>query len=537
MRPSAARTWIRRSTVITTVGALSLGLLPTLTTWATAAAPSPVISYIDAASGGVGTAWLRSAAPDGSSPLALTPANYQTYDYDVSHDGNTLLLSAKTGPAKASNYDRTYALVLVRRAAGVTSSRVLATHWDSEPVLSADGLTAWWMSSGRVWKHTGGVTTAALPATAFAPRKGEATIGFAVSPDGTKGAVLQSSGGGNGRVFAASFATGRAGPFFEVRFGSRPSSTLSANVRDLTWLDDTTLLLTMKESGGVVSRTGILGTGGSPDTSAYAALDGFYDIRPLGPDWWMWKDSGATTSYGTTADLSTAQTLTLTPRSNGPTTFRYLPSTATPPGLTSATNRARTYPFLTLSTKSLLYGKRVAYLAFAFYLTPTPGETLRRDAGQVARGVLQWSLDGTTWRNVTATNWVRPVAWPTKAYRSGNGYSPALTRNTWFRWVYPGDYFTAPSLSRTQAVTVAPIVRASVTARGTYRIVAGRATRAGGTAVLYRKLRGSYTQIATARLTARGLFSFGNRRLPRGTYSVVTLADRHWAAGLVRLIF
>ena len=83
--------------------------------------------------------WLSSAAPNGASPVRLTPSSYYTYSYDASQDGNTVIMGVKTNAAQTDEYDHTYGLVLVRRSAGAVTSTVLTNYWDSEPVVSADG--------------------------------------------------------------------------------------------------------------------------------------------------------------------------------------------------------------------------------------------------------------------------------------------------------------------------------------------------------------------------------------------------------------
>lgn len=59
----------------------------------------------------------------------------------------------------------------------------------------------------------------------------------------------------------------------------------------------------------------------------------------------------------------------------------------------------------------------------------------------------------------------------------------------------------------------------------------GAATRHRGTALLQRNVGGRWSTVATTSLTYAGAYSFGARALARGTYRVLVLADRYWAAG------
>ena len=513
------------------VGALALGLSPNLGS-ASAADPPPAVSFVDYGATG-STYWqLKSAAPDGSAPQLLTPAGYMTYRYDVSQDGNTMILGVARGAVSAVGADRTYGLVLVRRVAGVTTSRMLTNFWDTNPVLSPDGATAWWISGGKVWKYTAGVTTL-VTASLFAPRYGETIAGFAVSPDGTHGAVAYREDGvvltsTYSRLFAADFVAGTSTDYLDW------SANLKLGWAPLVWANATSLIygywdgVTWLNGAAALSSSG--GTGLAPPP---ADLTGMYDIRLYGTDWWAWLNTTTTTDYATSPDLAGLATATFNPRIDGVDSEWHYTSAVTPPALTSAVNRATTHPYLYLSVASTLYGKKAVYDSWAEYLTALPGETFANDATWTARGTLQYSINGTTWRALTTTTWAHPVPWPGSTYKAA-GYTQVLTRNTWYRWIYPGDYLTTPSTSRTVLVKVVPIVKAKVTVSGTKRIVSGSATRIGGSAVLYKVVGTKLIKVATTTLTSKGLYNFGRRSLAHGTYRVTTVADRYWAAGSVR---
>lgn len=517
----------RRSIIGLAVGVLTLGLVPGLVAPASAAGPSPAVTYIDRALAGPGSRWLRSAAPDGQTPVALTPSSYRTYAYDVSQDGSTLLVGVAGGASLTNSYDRTYGLVLVRRSGAVTTSRVLTNNWDTWPRLSADGSTAWWLTGGKLWKHTTGVTSL-VSATLYAPLAGEEVWDLAVSPDGTNAAVLYVTDETHSRVLATDMVTGRAGLWFENLY------TVDQPTGDtFVWLNDSDVMVSMSDGSALVNMVVSMSDNGiSPGHPPNPSLDGFYDVRPLGSDWWMWKDDelAGTTSYGTTADPLVAPT-SLVPRSNGPTTVAYTPSLLTPPALTSAANRARTYPYLYLSASTTTTGKRLVYASWALYLHALPGESLATNASEVDRGILQYSYNGTSWSTVGWTSWARPVPWPGQPGSYGNSATPILTRNTWFRWVFPGDYLTAPSTSVARAVKVAPIVTVSVYrySSGLKRVY-GKATRVRGVATIYRYSGGTYRKVASALLGSTGAYSFGARSLSKGSYRVFISADASWSA-------
>ena len=188
-------------------------------------------------------------------------------------------------------------------------------------------------------------------------------------------------------------------------------------------------------------------------------------------------------------------------------------------------------PAAAVSASTTTYGKRVVYVAFATYLHALPGESLSRDASEVERGMLQSSTNGSTWRDVGWTSWARPVPWPGDPGYYGNAYSPVLTRNTWFRWVFPGDYLTKASTSTVRKVVVTPKITAKVVKKGAKRVVSGTVTRVGGKVYLYKGSR----KVATATISARGAFKFKARVLARGTYTLKVRADASWGAASKKL--
>lgn len=505
----------------------SLGL--TAVVPASAVDPSPVVSYIDDAVSG--TRVLSVAAPDGGGPQVLMPSDKLALTYDVSADGNTLLVGLATGAAYPHRQDRSYGLVLLQRTPSGTTSTLLSTTWDVDAQLSADGRTAWWVSGGAVYKHTP-AGTVRVSASLFAPGPGERLSGFAASADGTRGAAVYVVGGGyppgqQMRVFAAGFSAGRKGPYLEsVTTGRRPAG-------QPVWVDAASVLYRTSDTAIALSSNeiGRLAAGGSGDLAPCYECGDVYDVVRRGGQWWVWRDWLGPTEYAAVPTFGDLRDATWTPRSNGATTFRYRPSTATPPSFVRPSARAVPVPHLFIPAAGTTTGRRLPYAAYADYTMALPGQTLAKNGSWTARGTLEWSTDLRRWTSLGATSWAHPVPWP-RSTSKGNAYTPVLTRNTWFRWRTTGDDVLAPSAYVRALALVAPVVKVAVARVSGLRRVSGTATRAGGVAVLQRLAGGRTTMLATARISARGAFTFAARPLARGAYRVVTRADAGWASGV-----
>ncbi len=567
MITSTRRTRRGLAVIAAAAGALALGLVPAVS--ASALTPPPVFSYLDAA-----TRQALVANADGTpiapalAPTALVPVGYRSYSYDVSQDGDTIVEALCGGTAAVCNdnpigshYDGTYGLVVTHRSGATVTSHLVSNVWNANPVLSADGATVTWLLEApydynaptapravSVYQYdvASGVTTL-LPVTTFAALADETVIRLAVSPDGLDAAAVYSDAGqSNGRVYAAPLAT-VPDVYFEKTYGTasvQPDTSTFVFTKDDTLLyaeADTTLAAPPLT---VVSALVPSVAPHSAVTVVNPALKDFYDIRLASSGtWWMWKDrlvgAPATTvsaAYSTTdANLATntsvAPTL-LGDRSNGDTTLRYVPSAVAPPALTAPVdNRAAAHPALALAASVALYGRRVPYISYNLYLKDLPGYAYSLDnAVEVDRGTLQSSIDGLVFRDAVTTTGTQSFWVPSKSdYYFGN--TPVLARNTWFRWVFKGNLFTAAGTSRVLKVAVVPIVSAKVLRSGTKRTVYGAATRKSGTAVLYRMVGTKLVKVAVATLTTRGAYTFGKRTLVRGTYKVVTIADKYWGAG------
>ncbi len=244
----------------------------------------------------------------------------------------------------------------------------------------------------------------------------------------------------------------------------------------------------------------------------------------------MFHDSGSgssfTTSVGTTTDLAVPP-VTSTPRIDGAHTFDYLPTAALPTPQIAAANRSALTPLLATSATLVPTGAAPVYFAGGEYLHPVGSETFGADAALVLRGLLQVSYDrGHTFRTLRTTTGSTHLTWPGQPTVWGNGRTPRLTRNTWLRWVFPGDAFVRPAVSPTVLVRVAPTISARVSRSGTHRRISGRVARIRGRVLLYLGTK----LIASAPIGAAGTFTFGWRSLAHGRYTLVSVPDASWAA-------
>lgn len=544
---------LRRVLVVGALLALSSAVGPP-PAWSDGSAPS--VTFLGTMVHDSASAWhvlpqpaVLTGPPSGYGAVPLTPAGLAAQTDAVSQDGNTLVVGGRGVGTTTDPLDQTQGLVLQTRdpVTSTVTARVLTTRFEGNPVLSADGGTVWWVTGGKLWKHTSGLTSL-VTAGAFTPRAGEVVSALAVSPDGTKGAVMFTKAARwfhgypyvDARILAASFATGTSGPYFTATYAN---SYDEAVAKPFVWADDSTLLFGMVEpdwyNAGysnllVEEMKGTLAPGGG-SAPTFTGLVGYVDARPLGGAWWMfWMGDPwwpGDMRYGTTSDPTVEPATLIDGAGSG---SRFMPSTAQPAALPSAAaiaDRARARPVLLLSATRATYGSRVVYLSYNHYLTAVPGQTLA-DALYVDRGDLQLSHDGRAWTHVTTTTHSSPVPWPTSQRASGTGWTPALGRNTWFRWVYPGDWFTAPGTSAVTKVTVAPAVSLTLRPSGAGTSVSGRATRVGGRATVYRLLNSRLYAGASRTLSSTGTFSFGTLSLVRGgSYRVITAPDASWGAG------
>ncbi|MFN8157439.1 MAG: hypothetical protein U0R68_08470 [Candidatus Nanopelagicales bacterium] len=546
---------LRRATIAAVTAAVALALAP-----AGAEAgplPAPVFTYLDVSA--APARQLSVANSDGSQitapstvPFALTPAGYQTYTYDVSADGSTLLVALRRGTPTAHVLDSTYAIALVHREGVAVTTRVIANQWAANPVLSPDGRTVWWLSIGRtgvevpVWRYD--VSDWTLPGARQwlgdinfrLANPDQEVLRFAVSPDGRRGATLVGSRTSTGAVTSTWVRASTMGVIGSGGFAKKyGTAAVQGDYATFVWTTNNQLLFDEAGPSGFANVLADVPENSTftTTTTAVPALHGFYDIRSLAGTWYMWKEigpAGATaSSVGSTTDvLAPPADGTLVPRSNGSTTFWYVPTAAAPPALTTAAELMTSHPGLSVGAAVAAYGSKVGYYAASVYgIDPNTGAQLSTAAAggdTVFRGILQTSIDGVTYRNTASTTGSRLVRVGTRVF---SGYTPALARNTWVRWYYPGDMVTTAAYSKVSLVKVVPRITVSLARSGASTTVRGAATRHRGTALLQRNVGGRWSTVATTSLTYAGAYSFGARALARGTYRVLVLADRYWAAG------
>ena len=562
-------TWARlsRAGAVAAVGALAVALLPTVAANA-ALPPAPNFAYRSTVGSDVALS-SNNAAASGSVD-AVTPAGYQVYGYDASDNGRTWAACMASGAASANSYDRTYALVLVHSDGTTTSARSLSTFCEANPVVSRDGNTVWWFADDQVYSFAanytdpatiGGTTTVAstgqfVRATDVAGDPTEQVLSLAVSPNGANASVLFTNGSSN-RVRSAFMSTAATKPG-SVQVASSSAAAMP-QPSTFVYLDDTTLLYSQVDSS-VANQPAVIhnvtlvtppqatpaGTATGTPTDV-PALQDLYDVRPNAGNFWAWKDAyqvadptkwESTTLYSVDAGALTA-TITGTTRADGATTYSYVPVANTPPLLIPVQNKAAAHPYFATSASLVAYKKRAAYSSYNLYETdPLGGAYVAGTAAETDRGLLSYYYDGmVTYAPIGSTSGANVFAIGSRWY---NGYAQLpgrtyLLKNTWFRWTFPGDYFTAASAPITRLVKVAPAIAVKKSVSGRYTTVYGTATRAGGTSVLQRLTSRGWRTVTSAALVKKGsylsTYTYGRRALPKGAYRVLTVADRGWALG------
>ena len=525
---SASTLQRRRAAATLATAALALGLLSSVGSPASAdPSPPPVVSFIDTLGANGDGAALSTGAIDGSGPRTrLTSSAIQTFRYDVSDDGDTLLVAGVGGAVTADSSDVTYGLVLVRRSGASTTTTLLATDWYGNPVLSADGTKAYWLSKNNVYVSDGATTSVASATTAFAWNPAvEVPVGLAISPDGESAAVIYRGSGSQARLRAASLAAGITAPYVARSYTAAPTPSSAT----LLWSSATTVVFAEIAGSSITNRSATLVAGGNAVLTG--SLPDFYDIAAFRGEFWMWKDSASTSDFGASSAALTAP-VSVSPGLSVSDTYSYRLSEAAPPPLSATVaGRPAAHAVLLLGARSVAYGRQVPYASFNNYLKTVPGLSLDDDSYFVSRGALQASTNGSSWTTVATTSGITTFAANGSSANFWNGYTRKLTRNTWFRWVYVGDAFTQSGTSARSLVTVTPFITASVKKKGTKKIVSGKVTRVGGKIVLYKAGK----KLATATISSSGAYKFTARRLAKGRYTLKVAADSSWSAGSKKL--
>lgn len=528
----------RRAAALLAATGLTAALLPLVAGSAQADPSGPSYAYLNG--NGLSDSSsdrLYATTSFSGSPLTLLTPNVHVFGYDISDDGNTLLVNGRSGSLVANPYNGTYGLLLVRRdplnPSSVTT-RSLSTWVDEvEPVLSADGAFAYWMEGGVLYRYSvlGGGNAVAV-STRFKPEAGEQAKALAISPDGTKAAAVYWSQAPNGeptiaRLKAAALATG-VGPAYVL---SAPYGSGGPGYTFLEWTADSSeVVFSRLDDGAIPSvQTYRVAPGGTP--VALPALARALDLHLMGGLWYPYRSFG-TYQLGTTADLATEPVDWTTFVRNGDR-MGVVPSAVIPPATTTPVNRSRSTAYLYLSAPDILQGKSTGYASLATYLTDSTGLRTSDDLAQVRLGTLYSSLDGKTFTKLEKTYVSSALlSWPGGS-KFGNGRITA-NRNTWLRWCFEGDVFATPDCSVTKKLTVHPYVSPTASFSGSSVRLGGSTSRKGGTAVLSKLVGGSYRVIASAPVTNTKRFTFGFRKLATGTYQISIKADASYGVGIAR---
>jgi hypothetical protein len=533
----------RRAAAVTAAIGLTAALLP-LSGGAAAADPTgPSFAFVtsDFVTGAHTdeTDRLWASAPGNlSSETLLSPDSF-VYRYDVSDDGNTMILGGQSRKLSLPSLNVTAGLLLVRRdpLTQVVTTKVLSTYFDTNPAISADGSKAFWMVDGILYTYDVQAGAVVAASSRFKPTAIERPSRLAVSPDGTKAAVIFSGYKPNGdlnhrRIKAGALPNG-VGPVYEQSGIAVEFSDWFPTTYALTWTADSSAVLFDMQLDSVqfAPFRAVPGVG----ATELSGFRGAYDFKQLNGSWYLFREATSPdrTQLGSSSDFVTAPTdWTTFPR--GQSSSDYRASTLTPPAVTQPAVRATATANVYFSPTSVPTGGKAMYGSLATYLTDLTGTLAAPDnSSQTRYGVLSKSIDGgKTFTTVGRTGAAKQLLlWPTGG-RFGNGYSPALTRNTWFRWCFEGDVYVAPDCSPVKKVVVLPTVSVGVEKIGSKKRIYGSTKRSYGQVALQRFTGRITSTIGFARISSSGRFSFTARSLAPGTYRVVTLADTSWGTGI-----
>lgn len=469
---------------------------------------------------------------------ALTPNSY-AYSYDVSDDGDTLVVAGQSRALTVPRENTTYGMLLVERSGLTTTTTSIATVFDSNPVLSPDGAFVYWMDSGKIWKYdVAAKTTATVASARFAPQAEEGVGRLAISPQGTAAAVVYTRVSKSGDLVSSRIQIGRLdGVGTEWSYTATVASDAAYPVgSSLAFTTNTKVAFNVWRGNDPYKTWVVSPVGGTPTVEKNPGIDAVYDLGTDGANWYSFQDlAGGGTQASKSADPFTPGTWQDFPLGVG--TTRYIPAAATPPvaaaDVTAVANRAKATSYLFFTRSAVPTGTRVMYASLAAYLTDSTGTRGVDEKAQSRYGLLQSSTNGgAEWTGSTRTTAGNEyLMWPT-GVKFGNGYTAGLTRNTWFQWCFEGDAFVTRDCSVTKKITVNPKVTTGVQRSSGLERVYGKALRVGGTAVLSRFVSGKWVVITTAPVSSTGTFSFGFRQLPSGSYKVATKADASWGVGL-----
>ncbi|MBI1378295.1 MAG: hypothetical protein GC157_12550 [Frankiales bacterium] len=528
----------RRAALAATLAAgLGLALLSAAPVQALGA--GPYVVYVDATDGS-----MHVGDPDATETQPVSTGGFVSGQLDASSDGSVVAVVGASGPPSAPYYDMAHGLVVSDSGA----TQVLASIVDANPVVAPDGSSVWFVSEGDVYRwdrSTSAITRLTLNAP-LAPATGaELLTWFAVSPSASSvaGVFVTASGSTiqKSRLEVDSLATANPGaPDWTVSYDT------ASGVQELlperpVFSDDSTLYFPICNVAGTPSceewSWSYVDTSSSGNVPAAASgdLDNAYQLRLLDGTWWAWTDSGSSSVAQTSSNLVAWTTNVLT-RTDGNHTTQYTPVSAAPATFSAhqaSSPTATSKAVMLFSTGVVKTGGQAVFSAYGAYLKAVGGQTLADAPQVIERGAVQWSQDGgRTWHPWIVTSGATTVPWPGEPW-PGNGKTFKLGRNTWFRFSVIPDVLVGKSSTSPRLVKVSPTLRTRVARYGGSTTVSGVAGRRYGTAALY---KGTH-KVATAKISAKGAFSFGRRYLSSGNYQVRILPDASWtkASGTVRV--
>lgn len=539
----------RRTAAVIAASALTAALLP-LTAGAAQADPSgPSFSYVYVPSGVAPsnqTDRLFATTPGnpGTGGSTLSPISFVD-DYDVSEDGNVLLVAGQSRNLRTHPLDTTYGLTLTVRNGSDITTKTLTNSFEGAPVLTRDGSLVFWYDGGILWKYvvaTGETAASARFPAAVTATTEERLVRFAVSADGTKIAALFEKYDSQGRevssrVRAATFSGTEAGYSEAVAF---TASSVSPIADTLTWSIDGSSFFYSREKPDLSIET-VQATLTTPKGGA-TVVTGWNDVFDvtvhLGTYYLFRYEQDGTGEYTLSqvgSTTSTARPTDWTFLGPGASAYHLQASTVAPPALTTPTNQAVPSVKLATSASVVKTNGLLRYGTWARYLNDVTGQVGAGAGLQTRYGRLLKSTDGgkTFTKLATTTGSGKLSSLP--GGNVANGSTTALTRNTWLKWCFDGDLFVKAGCSTVKKITVTPVVTAAVQKKGTQKRVYGKAARVGGAASLQRLSGGVYKPVATATLSSTGAYSFGFRSLPTGKYRVVVKPDASWGTGLKSL--
>jgi hypothetical protein len=474
---------------------------------------------------------------DFATKTLLAPENY-VYAYDVSEDGNTLVLAGQSRRLSLPAVNVTRGILLTVRdpVSSAVVTRSLSTYVDSNPDITPDGRLVFWIDGPVLYRYDVQTQITTAVTSRFAPLTGEYVERLAVSPDGTKAAVVfrtdykgqrQAS-----RLVAATLAPG--GDVFEE--SDDPNGYVPFVRPDvLAWTPDSAELLFTRVDiwQGTGIRTYRTTLAGTP--VAVPSLYEAFDLSVVADSWYRFRlpaYDGVEVGSSVSADTAPSDWTTFP---TGPAAKRFLASAARPPVVTRPVNRAPSTARLYVGHADVYTGEAVVYASLATYLTDPAGvHPYATDAAQVRYGTLLASRDGKTFSKLATTGAGSSLLrWPTgEMFGNGRISAPQTQQNIWLRWCFGGDIFASGGCSSVKKITVHPRMSLSGSRDAAGRIkLLGSAKRTRGTVILWRWSGTAWRALSSTPITSSRTFTFAYRSMPAGIYRVTTKVDVSYGQG------